>query len=1196
LSNNSNFLATSSTDSSIRCYDIEHKSLKSKLSIYPHQSKTILFTNDCLYICIGSSDFTIRRWDFHSSNFLHILKEHSGAINSLQISADDKILISASNDCSVIAWNLPSKTSIFKFTGHTSWISCLALSSNCEFIVSGSEDKTLRMWDLQEFKQTHCFEAHSGEICTLQLSSDDRFALTGGQDCCIKVWDLKNKSLFYSHSKNLRFIQVAMFLADTNYIASASLVSIIIHNFKAKKVELEIEAHQNLITGLAYNSEKRVLISTSYDKTLKIWDINDSSVKISLEGHRSDVSCLCVSKCDKYIVAGSWDNSVTVWKLKEKKLIHRLLGHEHYVTCVTVTRDRKTVISGSWDKTLKIWDLNAGELLKNVKGYTEPIFIVIVSPKSGYFASSSADSQLRIWETESLDECFSHRFALPISRFEFTKDETSIVAVSVNNTINIIDIKKNTIKQAAMLESSIISMMLSHDNTYLLISMLNKIQLWDFKEMKPVCVFPCHCTLFQNNQITKDNEFIVGINKKTQLIVWNPRRNIEIIRFYGFSEVTVFTLTKCGYFIVAGYKNAEIKVWNIIEKREEVCFKGHTNEIICISLTKKDKFIISGGKDMSIKIWKMGEFMQLIMQNNSSYANDSLSQENLQQFKSSKIRNLANSSQLNSFNCVRKVYPALKFAGFCQRLSARLDPTEEDCKILLPNCVNLAHIYCYLGLYNLLRLALNQNCQIRKDGSGNSPLFYCLANESRKCIDVILEHMIKISRNVELSYKFMESNYALKDDLIKLLKINSSLVPQYLESIFKVIHNKSLPNTIKSFIPPRIVFSDQLRVSFDSFSIYNQKKHLKNEIFVKYRSTAFPLDLTKGSKSCFSLLKSLLHAPNQQVLTTKLIRTIINYKIKQFRVFVIFQSFMLWFKLLIMLFLIVNNNNPTSLVLIFLILTVLMLIHKLMQIYYEGFIIFIQYWKNILDIFTVAITFAWIILALYQIHSKLLGWMMVLLSFFKGLHGFSAFNRTRFYIRLIYRAIYDVYPFLFIFSYSTLAFGALYCTSIDFSISSFVALWKTPFELNLGSFDNDNVFSLEYLYFMLASMLNVIIMLNLLISILSDSFSQFKEEAVELDYIEKLALIIEIESVFLMKVGKGERGYFHLCEKEEKEKKRYGADKKINEISDKMNTLHADMGQICKKVEEGHKAMTEGFMRIEERMNKMQRQFEFLHH
>jgi WD40 repeat protein len=61
------------------------------------------------------------------------------------------------------------------------------------------------------------------------------------------------------------------------------------------------------------------------------------------------------------IVSGSWDNTIKVWNLNTGKLLNTLEGHSLFVESVAITSDNSMIVSGSDDKTIKVWNLQQGK-------------------------------------------------------------------------------------------------------------------------------------------------------------------------------------------------------------------------------------------------------------------------------------------------------------------------------------------------------------------------------------------------------------------------------------------------------------------------------------------------------------------------------------------------------------------------------------------------------------------------------------------------------------------------------------------------------------------------------------------------------------------------------------------------------------------------------------------------------------------
>ncbi len=72
---------------------------------------------------------------------------------------------------------------------------------------------------------------------------------------------------------------------------------------------------------------------------------------------------MAVTPDGRRALSTSWDNTLKVWDLDSGKELLTLQGHSDWVRGVAVTPDGRRALSASADNTLKVWDLDSVQLL-----------------------------------------------------------------------------------------------------------------------------------------------------------------------------------------------------------------------------------------------------------------------------------------------------------------------------------------------------------------------------------------------------------------------------------------------------------------------------------------------------------------------------------------------------------------------------------------------------------------------------------------------------------------------------------------------------------------------------------------------------------------------------------------------------------------------------------------------------------------
>ena len=71
--------------------------------------------------------------------------------------------------------------------------------------------------------------------------------------------------------------------------------------------------------------------------------------------------------------SSSWDNTIKVWNVATGEMEQTLNGHTSSVNSVAFNDDGTKVVSGSSDNTMQVWDVATVEMEQTLNGHTADV-------------------------------------------------------------------------------------------------------------------------------------------------------------------------------------------------------------------------------------------------------------------------------------------------------------------------------------------------------------------------------------------------------------------------------------------------------------------------------------------------------------------------------------------------------------------------------------------------------------------------------------------------------------------------------------------------------------------------------------------------------------------------------------------------------------------------------------------------------
>jgi dipeptidyl aminopeptidase/acylaminoacyl peptidase len=161
-----------------------------------------------------------------------------------------------------------------------------------------------------------------------------------------------------------------------------------------------LSGHGGGVISVAWSPDGRRIVSTSYDGTVKVWDVESGRELHTLSGHGNWVNSAAFSPDGRRIVSASGDKTVKVWDTESGPVLHTLSGHRDIVTSAAWSPDGRRVVSASVDKTVKVWDAESGKVLRTLSGHGDFVLSAAFSPDGRRIVSASSDG-VKVWDAES---------------------------------------------------------------------------------------------------------------------------------------------------------------------------------------------------------------------------------------------------------------------------------------------------------------------------------------------------------------------------------------------------------------------------------------------------------------------------------------------------------------------------------------------------------------------------------------------------------------------------------------------------------------------------------------------------------------------------------------------------------------------------------------------------------------------------
>jgi len=398
-------------------FDTKRKESIQRLESHTGKVRAVAFHPQGQWTAIAGDDKKIILWTLDGEK----IKEWSSpsAVYALAVSPQG-VLASGGDDKLIHLWNAETGQETDTLSGHTDTVVALTFDQNGKQLASASADKTARVWEVgASIHNPVTLKGYDDKVMDVAFSPDGKLLATTCKDGSVRV-------------RNLTAEHIDDLVIDGEKITALS-----------EPARIFNEGHRNTAFGVSFTSDGRFLVSSSADRTLRIWDVASGVTVRVLQGHESMVTDVAVQ--GDQIFSISSDGMIKRWNATTPYQyaieVDSQEETEKQLSAVALSPNGKLVAVGSTAGSLRLYDLNDGKPLdQKLKFYQRDVQRIDFSQDNQWLATASLDSKVTLWRIKNnkLEESFPFSHQKGVSAVAFSPDSKNLVSVSYDGSLMIL--------------------------------------------------------------------------------------------------------------------------------------------------------------------------------------------------------------------------------------------------------------------------------------------------------------------------------------------------------------------------------------------------------------------------------------------------------------------------------------------------------------------------------------------------------------------------------------------------------------------------------------------------------------------------------------------------------------------------------------------------------------------------------------
>lgn len=496
-------------------------------------------------------------------------------------------------------------------------------------------------------------------IDAVAFSKDGKKFITGGWNRSAKIWETATGKLLVTLPVGGLFVDSVAFSPDGRTVAIGGNDKkgfIRIWNIASGKPETTPDGFKGPpddelkdgVLSVTFSRDGSKLLTSSYDKTARLWDVKSGRQLQIYKGHSWFVWSAAFSPDESQIVTASQDGSVIIWNTESATRLKQFLEHQGPVYSAAFAPDGKHVVTGGYDKKVLVWqprDVPAFNLRKlaakgvkseegkvqaadeedkntevdrvpvlSLEGHGGPVRSVSFSADGKLVLSGSHDNSVKVWDAETGKTLKTlHGHGSWVRACRFSPDDRIVLSASHDKKAmlwNIADYRELRVLGRVLQGHGDAVLAASFDqagDSIVTASRDRTARTWDFSTGAASRTFrEGHELLASNAVFFRDGKQVLTAAVDNTVRFWDVTSGTQIARLDKTGRAAALALAPSGKRILTGSDEKTAKLWDA-ETKELIkeLKESHKSkyEVTAVAISPDEKWLLTADANGRGILW-----------------------------------------------------------------------------------------------------------------------------------------------------------------------------------------------------------------------------------------------------------------------------------------------------------------------------------------------------------------------------------------------------------------------------------------------------------------------------------------------------------------------------------------------------------------------------------------------------------------